>query len=199
MNKRKFVLCCCLLLIVALASYLGSRLTVSPNEIKPTIAEDSANNGGSLNGIRAITFLGPLDTLDTETAAEYGITGYLSFGVSPTTPKQLYVSGGEARVTLLLKFVSFRQDVKEAEVTFGSRGPGTLTIEVPYGNRLLCLNDLVSYEPSGTVKVKANQILEVKMIIKVPVDYPHVSFPLGAVGVTSNVPISDGVDVTAYV
>lgn len=109
------------------------------------------------------------------------------------------MSGGEGSVTLLLKFVSFSQEVNEAEVVFGSRGPGTLTIEVPYGNRLLCLNDLVSYEPSGTVKVKANQILEVKMIIKVPADYPHVSFPLGAVGVTSNVPISDGVDVTAYV
>lgn len=59
MNKRKFVFCCCLLLIVALASYLGGRLTVSPNEIKPTIAEDSANNGGSLNGIRANTLSGP--------------------------------------------------------------------------------------------------------------------------------------------
>jgi hypothetical protein len=198
MNKRKFVLCCCLLLIVALASYLGNRLAVSPNEIKPTIAEDSANNGGSLDGIRAIPSVGPLDMLDTETAAEYGITGYLSFGVSPTTPKQLYVSGGEASVTLLLKFISFREDITEADVVFGSGSSG-LRIEVPYGNRLLCLNDLVTYEPSGTVKVKANQILEVNMIIKVPADYPHVSFPLGAVGVTSNVPISDGVDVTAYV
>jgi hypothetical protein len=198
MRKRKFLLCCCVLLIVVLAFHFGCGSAESPTEIEPKIVQNSANSECVLKGIRAIPFLGPLETLDPQTAAEYGITGYLSFIVSPTTPKQLYVRGGEVSVTLLLKFVSFREDVTEAEVIFGSASSG-LRIEVPYGNRLLCLNDIVSYEPSGTVKVKANQILEAKMTIKVPADYPPVSFPLGAVGVTSNVPISDGVDVTAYV
>lgn len=185
--SRKVLSLCCLLLIIVLVSYLGYHSAVSTTEIE---SEDD------LDG--AIPFLGPIDMLDRETAAKYGISGYVSIEAAPLTPRQLYLSNSEASVTLLVKFVSFREDFAEADVTFGSGRVG-LTTEVTYGDRLLCLNDLVSYEPSGTVKVKAGEVLRVKMTIKVPADYPHVSFPLGAVGVTSNAFISDRVDVIASV
>jgi hypothetical protein len=184
-------------LLVAVSFYFGSRLTASPNETKE-VGVDAANHEGGLDGIGVIPFLGSLDSLDSETAAKCGITGYLLLDVAPGTPKELCASGGKVSITLILKFVSFRKDVTETKVIFDSRGSG-LKIEVPYEDRLLCLNDLVSYEPSGTVIVKIDQILQVKMIISVPTDYPHVSFPLGAVGVTSDVPISDRVDVTARI
>jgi len=55
----------------------------------------------------------------------------------------------------------------------------------------------VSYNPSGTVTIKAGQTLPVKLTIQVPKDFPSNAFPfpIGAVGITADIPIIDEIDV----
>ena len=198
MKKRKSLMLGCVLVVVALASYVYYCSAIVTTDAPSKLVQSPHNSEGSAQGMEFIPALGPIDIVDPATAAKYNISGYLTIELSETSPKELSVREGEASIELLLKLVPFREDLTETEVTFNAKGPG-LKIEVPYGDRLLCLNDLVSYDPNGTVKVIANQPLLVKMVLKAPADYPMISFPLHAVGITSSVPILDKMDVIANV
>ena len=62
------------------------------------------------------------------------------------------------------------------------------------------VNKLINYRPAGVITVRANQTVPVVMTFHVPKTIPNVSaIPIGAVGISSDVPIIDRVDLVAYI
>lgn len=152
--------------------------------------------------VKAISFLSDLEVRNPENAREYGIKGYLEVKLAssssysfPSSPVYIRAEHGrETKVAVHLHFVSYTDVLSEIEVVLNSTGPWGLRIEQPLPNgETVDVNRLVRYEPSGAVKLKADQTLEVNMIISIPEDFELSSFPLGAVGVYTNpdVPIID--------
>jgi len=146
-----------------------------------------------------------------EIAPKYGIKGYIDISVTPDTPMTLAIAKGrEASITILLHFVSHVPDVKEIQVTLGPDSGEGLTIEQCYvvtdgngkvvGEGIININRLVRYNPSGVVKIRSGETLPVTMTIRIPVDFPRGvdPFPLGAVGITANVPILDETRMMVY-
>jgi len=129
---------------------------------------------------------------DPKIALKYGIRGYIEITSEAGTPKSVTITRGkETNITIFLHFVSHTPDFTETEVVIDpnreegyiierSLGPGKGTIK---------LNDYVSYDPIGRILLKANQTLSVIMTIRVPVNFPSISMPLRAVGITADVPI----------
>jgi hypothetical protein len=105
-------------------------------------------------------------------------------------PKEIYVGlGSEISVTILLKFVSYREDLSEIRVNLDPNSGLGFSIEMPASpSGLICLNKLVTYDPSGTLTIKAGQTLSVKMRLKIPEDFqlPHAAFPLDPPGITTD-------------
>ena len=179
---RKLILGIVILALVALAP-------LSCTEPK------SEPEGGS------IPSLVPLDICDPDIALEYGILGYLDVTLPPDSPKALSISRGEeANITILLHFVSHIPELTEIEVNIDPKDDHYKVgqyyhIEDAEGNivgrGLIITNDLVSYNPSGTIVMRANETLPITMTIRVPADLPEgimpASIPLGAVGITADV------------
>ena len=176
--EKKLVLVGFTLIVVSLAAYL-SFLSV-PSEPEPRI--------------KSIPFLTSQEIRNPVIALKYGIKGYLEISQAPETPKSPTIEKeGEASITILLHFVSYTPDLPEIQVNIDPNSGEGLTIE----RGTVTINKLVSYNPSGTVTIKAGQTLPVKLTIQVPKDFPSNAFPfpIGAVGITADIPIIDEIDV----
>jgi hypothetical protein len=179
---RKLILGIVILALVALAP-------LSCTEPK------SEPEGGSISS------LGPLGIRDPDIALEYGILGYLDVTLPPDSPKALSISRGEeANITILLHFVSHIPELTEVEVNIDPKDDPLRMgqcyhIEDAEGKVIkrgvITINDLISYNPSGNITIKAGETLPVTMTIRVPADLPEgimpASIPLGAVGITADV------------
>jgi len=129
---------------------------------------------------------------DPKTALKYGIRGYIEITSETGTPKSVTITRGkETNITILLHFVSHAPDFTETEVVIDPNREEGYTVELSLGpdKGTIKLNDYVSYDPSGRILLKANQTLPVIMTITVPVNFPSISMPLRAVGITADVPI----------
>jgi hypothetical protein len=151
--------------------------------------------GRSIPGITGMEIRNP------DTAAKYGIRGYLEI-LPAGSSEELYISrGGEANTTILLHFVSYTAELTEIEVSIDPED--TPSVKVCYGvldvegniigKGVIDVNRLVNYSPSGKVVVKAGETLPVTMTIRVPADLPErISYswiPLEAVGIRTDVPL----------
>jgi len=190
---RKLVVVLVLVTIVALsAAYLA--FSLKPEPPKPKVEPIAGD----------IPVLTHVEIQNPEIAREYGIVGYLEIGLAPDVPSEIKVRRGEeTSVKILLHFVSYDPNVTEALVSINPESGEGLVIEQTYGIRdtnghiigrgTVKINDLVSYSPNGFLTIKANQTLPVTLTIRVPKDFPSgvPPFPLGAVGITADVPIID--------
>ena len=185
--------------ILALASSINASM-----HVKLVSGSESKIRVVSLNSTEPIRFvdiplLTPVEICNPEIATQYGIKGYIKISVPPGTPEVVTVRRGESvNVTLLLRFVSYFSNFTEVEVILDPYA-GRDTIEQCYvsevnGTRVvksIMVNDLITYDPSGTVTLKANQTLPVTMTVTIPEDFPLITFPLGAVGISSDIDIID--------
>jgi len=82
--------------------------------------------------------------------------------------------GEEVSITILLHFVSHTSDLKEIKVNLDPNSGSGLTIEkgVPNSNDTYNINQLIRYEPNGTIRIKAGETIPVKLIIKVSEELP---------------------------
>jgi hypothetical protein len=68
---------------------------------------------------------------------------------------------------------------------------------------VITINDLISYNPSGNITIKAGETLPVTMTIRVPADLPEgimpSSFPVNAVGITASVSAVDNPEILSKV
>ncbi len=151
-----------------------------------------------------------LEIRNPEIALKYGIVGYVEI-MAPDASKSLSLSkGSETSITILLHFVSHVSEVTETRVKIDPNSGEGLTIEQVYaiedgdgniiGRGIINVNELISYNPSGLVTLKAGQPLPVTLTICIPIDFPRDvdPFPLGAVGITASVPILSDIKVMVY-
>jgi len=151
-------------------------------------------------------------------ALKYGINGYLEVGLAPGSSKSLAVTrGGEATITILLHFVSYTANLTEVQVKADPKGGLGLGSGRYYsvkdergniiGTGIVNINDLVSYNPSGVVTIRAGQSLPVTVTVRIPADFPDLeipSFRLDALGIlprpdVGDVALIDQLGVTVYV
>jgi hypothetical protein len=137
-------------------------------------------------------FLSEIEVRNPDVALKYGIQGYIEITTAPGTPNRLNLTGvEELNITLQLHFVSHKPEFTETVVNLNPKSKYGLTIEqcLGDGRGSVKLNDYVKYSPSGRIVLKASQILFVTMTLRAPEDYPGISIPLGAVGITADIPI----------
>ena len=135
-----------------------------------------------------IVHLTGMEIRDPETALKYGITGYLEITYHPDFPSHLVVDrGGAINITVLLHFVSHTPEVTETQVNIDPQSPWGL--KIVQGD--VVFNELVSYNPSGNMTIKAGETIPVIMTISVPEDLPRYidKIPLGSMGIDANVGI----------
>lgn len=153
---------------------------------------------------KSIPFLTDLEICNPEIARKYGVKGYLEIGLNDKYANKLRKSsdglrfivsvkgGGETRIPLVLRFVSYFENVTEIEVVLdpmGTESMGYFIEETLRNGSTVLINRYVKYETSGIIKVKHNQSVEVVMIVSIPENFPLSMFNLGAVGITIRDPL----------
>ena len=142
-----------------------------------------------------IPTLSDIEIKTPEIALKYGIKGYIDITLANETPKTLTIKEGELNVMILLHFVSHTPKLTETIVNLDPKGEGLTAGRYLLDGRLVKLNNYVSYHPSGQIKMKSGQTLPVIITISVTEDFPSISIPLRAVGITADVPIIDNLNV----
>lgn len=129
-----------------------------------------------------------MEIREPEIALKYGVTGYLEITYPSDSPSPLFINrGGEINMNILLHFVSYTPEVTEAQVNIDPKSPWGLRIE--QGD--VIFNELVSYNLSGNISIKAGETIPVTMSIRIPENFPSSieAIPLGAMGISANVAI----------
>jgi hypothetical protein len=150
----------------------------------------TSSPGANINEIRSVILLTGMEIRNPEIALKYGVTGYLEITYPSDSPSLLAVHrGGEINIDILLHFVSYTPDVTEAQVTIDPNSPWGPTI----GQGDVIFNELVSYNPSGNIAIKAGETIPVIMTIRIPEDFPSYinSIPLGGMGIQFNITIDE--------
>lgn len=159
--------------------------------------------------IKPVPALTPLEICNPEIATKYGVKGYLEvkFNREKYAGKVSKIDdasrlligvkrGGETRIPLLLRFVSYVENIAEIEVVLdpapmlwmGGKTGSAIGMTLHNGT-IIFINKYVRYEPLGIIKVKHNQPVEVMMVVSIPEDFPLTMFPLGAVGIAIKDPL----------
>ena len=121
-----------------------------------------------------------------EIALKYGVTGYFEITYPSDSPSTLFIDkGGEINIDILLRFVSHTSEVTEVQVNIDPNNPLGLRIE--QGD--VIFNELVSYNPSGNITIKAGETVPVIMTIRIPEDLPWYidKIPLGGMGIEASI------------
>jgi hypothetical protein len=179
--REKFNLRLMISVFVALAALICAGVLLS--------ALSEPNEPMTNEPIETVCFT-PEEIRNPEIALKYGITGYLDIVLPADSPSSLSVNrGGEINITILLHFVSYTTEVTEAQVNIDPKNPWCLGIEQDD----VSFNDLVSYNPSGNISIRAEETIPVTMSIRIPENLPSSieAIPLYALGITSNFLVLD--------
>ena len=143
-------------------------------------------------GIPTIT---DLEIKNPDTALKYGIEGYIKIKLANKTGN-LILREGETNITLLIRFVSHSPNLTETVINLDPEDEdGPVAGRYLQSGELIKLNDYVRYQPNGQITLKAGQLLNVTMTIRITDDFPIISVPVRAVGITADVPIIDNLNV----
>ena len=131
----------------------------------------------------AMVYLTDTEIRNPEIASQYGITGYLEIIHPSDSPSPLFVDrGGEVNITILLHFVSYSPEVTEAQLNIDAN-PKTGGEAIGGGG--VFFNDIVSYNPSGNISIKAGDTIPVTMSFRIPENLSSSieALPLCAMGI----------------
>ncbi len=165
----------CLLNLAAFI-YAGVPLSLSPELNEPMI-----------NAPVSTGFLTDTEIRNPEIASKYGITGYLEIIHPSDSPSSLSVDrGGEINITILLHFISYSPEVTEAQLNIDPNPKAGGEVIDEYG---VFFNDLVSYNPSGNISIKAGETIPVTMSFRIPEDFLSSieALPLCAMGIAMGI------------
>lgn len=136
----------------------------------------------SMHGVGLVLFE---DVLNPDFAREHQIK-YMNITFSPGTVRSLDLpTGSEFNLTIQIHFVSYDPECTETTVDVD---PNKGSISGTYywtgsESRLVKFNDIVRCRPSGPVKMKAGQVLDVVMTITLPSWLKNHSFPFTPPGI----------------
>ena len=150
--------------ILVLASLLALSILVVGIVSNATINGDTGN----------IVLLTGTEIRNPEIATKYGISGYVDVTFLDL-PQEITISrGGEWQGTMELRFVSYTPELAEIEVHTDPNDPMGPKVEL--GSAGINVSTLVSYEPSGVIRIKVGENLLVRIKISIPMDFPQ-GFP----------------------
>jgi len=134
-------------------------------------------------------------------AQKRNIKGYIE--ITPQNPdlNSIYPEREtEYRVNINIKFVSHTKELTETEILIDPHHKYATTVEKYLGDNKgsVILNDYISYDPSGSITLKAGEPITVTISINLPKDFPKVKIPLNAVGIISELTVIDYLDVDIY-
>ena len=147
------------------------------------LSASSEPNEPMTNEPIGMVFLTDTEIRNPEIASQYGFTGYLEIIHPSDSPSPLFVDrGGEINITILLHFVSYSPEVTEAQLNIDPN-PKTGGEGIEVGGAFF--NDLVSYNPSGNISMKAGDTIPVTMSFRIPENFPSSieALPLCAMGI----------------
>jgi hypothetical protein len=139
--------------------------------------------------------------VDSIEAQKRNIKGYIEITPQKTDLKSIYPEREtEYRVNLNIKFVSHTKELTETEILIDPHHKYATTVEKYLGDNKgsVLLNDYISYDPSGSITLKAGEPITVTLSINLPKDFPKVKIPLNGVGIISELPVIDYLDVDIY-
>jgi len=135
------------------------------------------------------------DPRDAQIAAEHGILGYLELSWGESLPPSVFNRGEAWSGIILVRFVSHSSKIAEVDLCLDPNGPAGLRAGKYYtsedgSKQVFWFSSLLSYDPSGIVTLKADEIMPVKVTVRIPVDFPQEfeSFRLSAMGIASVCP-----------
>jgi hypothetical protein len=140
--------------------------------------------------MESVVSLTGMEIRSPEIALQYGVRGYLEITYPSDSPSPLSVDrGGQINITILLHFVSYTPEVTEAQVNIDPKNRWGLWIE--QGD--VIFNELVTYNVSGNISIKAGETIPVMMSIRIPENFPSSieAIPLGAMGISAEFPTLD--------
>lgn len=194
LRERKLILGLMVLALVAVAPVLSVNLLApaAAQEDGEAIEGQESEAGAPMEMI-GIPFTCPTDDdiRDPEFAKELGILGYVELAWMDALPEGLTLRpSGEWVGTMLIHFVSHVPEIADVEVQVDPNGEYGLDKSKVYRDedgkqRVLDYSDLMSYEPSGILQLKAGETLRVTVTIKIPADFPMSisSFRLAPLGI----------------
>ena len=195
LSKQVAVVIMIIPLLIAAAYIQFQAEKLEMEQLEQPEAQQPENQSLDLNlssDLIGIPFITDQEIRDPKTARKYNIQGYIKVKFAPETEKRLTVEKGkELNITIQLRFVSHNPNLTETEVTLNPKSRYGLKVGRYLGDNQgsVMINDLISYNPSGRVKLEAGQTLNVTMIIKIPQNFPSVSLPLRVVGILADVPV----------
>ena len=135
---------------------------------------------------KSIPLLTGTEIRNPEIALKYGVTGYLEITYPSDSPSHLFIDkGGEINIDILLHFVSHTPEVTATQVNIDPNNP--LGYRIEQGD--VVFNELVSYNPSGNITIKAGETIPVIMTIRIPEELPWYidKIPLGGMGIEASI------------
>lgn len=132
------------------------------------------------------------NVLNSESALKKGIQGYIEIKYSSLDTKNLELQKGNfIQIDLYVIYNAHNKNKLTTIVNIDPASENGLSIEKQLGKsgETICLNDLVTYEPSGEVVLTSGKPTIIKMTIASPSEIADVELPIGPVGMTADVPI----------
>lgn len=121
--------------------------------------------------------IGPLiiDVRDPQIATRYGILGYIELTWDEPPPQFLFSRGEAWSATMLARFISYSPEITEVDLRLDPGNVGLIYgkyYRTEYGSHQLYLfSSLFSYDPSGTVRLKADEIMPTKVTVQIPATF----------------------------
>ena len=141
------------------------------------------DGGGPTAGIGgSIISLVDLDVRDPQEAAKYGILGYVELTWKEAPPELVFSRGATSSATMLAHFVSYSPEITEVNVHLDPSGNGCGWMRMRYGEyytaedgskKIFWFSSLMSYDTGGIIRLKADEIMPIKVTVQIPVDFPE--------------------------
>jgi hypothetical protein len=205
------------LLILLISIILGGLSFYKP--INWTFKGENEINLRSNVKFEAITALLPFQFRDLKIAKEYNIKGYVDISLQGDSPlneyslskpqnKGVYLlkRGSKLVIPILLKFVSYDPNSKEAHLSFDPKDLSGGQVEVYYlirdknsnviGKDKVTINDYISYDKKS-LTLKAGETEKILMTLDIPEDFPDnvqtfILQPYGIICEDTSIPLVPG-------
>lgn len=133
-------------------------------------------------------FIGDIGRMSPEDAVERGIHGYLSLSCDDVSKNIVIQKGSETVIPIILEYISFDDEISSIVVNIDPMNEYGLFIEQMLGKDKpsVLLNDLVTFDVTGEITLKAGQKYIVRATVKIPHDSLDYTIPFGGIGISTN-------------
>lgn len=152
----------------------------------------SASTTETTPPFEGVNHMSSVDLKNAEKAKKLGIIGYVEVNIPNTKEIEIISKGSEITYDVVVTYHSYSKNHKTTTIIVDPNQKYGLKVEKKLGNGKgsIVVNDLVSYSPMGKIVLEDGKPTTLEMTIKTKKDIESVKFPIVAVGICADVPIS---------